>query len=48
MMLACFGESKTMLTKPSKLAAASSSDVVATVSREMQSRAKELDKEQQN
>jgi hypothetical protein len=37
-----------MLTEPSKLAAASSSDVVATVSGEMQSRAKELIKQQQN
>jgi hypothetical protein len=47
-LLGAFGESKTMLTEPSKLAAASSSDVVATVSGEMQSRAKELIKQQQN
>ncbi len=43
-----FGESKTMLTEPSTLAASSGSDLVGTLSGEMQSRAKELIKQQQN
>jgi hypothetical protein len=47
-LLGAFGESKTMLTEPSKLAAASGRDLVSTVSSEMQSRAKELVKQQQN
>ena len=46
--LGAFGESKTMLTEPSKLAAASGSDLVDTVSSEMQSRARELVKQQQD
>jgi len=46
-LLGAFGESKTMLTEPAKLAA-SSGDLVGTLSGEMQSRAKELIKQQQN
>ncbi|MDD1721733.1 MAG: hypothetical protein LUP95_07100 [Euryarchaeota archaeon] len=43
-----FGESKTMLTEPAKLAASSGSDLVGILSSEMQSRAKELIKQQQD
>ncbi|MFZ0924960.1 MAG: hypothetical protein WCE82_10480 [Halobacteriota archaeon] len=43
-----FGESKTMLTEPAKLAASSGSDLVSTLSGEMQSQAKDLVKQQQN
>jgi hypothetical protein len=42
------GESKTMLTEPPKLAASSGSDLVSTLSGEMQSRAKDLIEQQQN
>ncbi len=41
-------ESKTMLTEPAKLAASSGSDLVSVLSSEMQSRAKELVKRQQD
>ncbi len=41
-------ESKTMLTEPAKLAASSGSDLVSVLSSEMQSRAKELIKQQQD
>lgn len=47
-LLGTFGESKTMLTEPAKLAASSGSDLVGTLSGEMQSRAKELIRQQQN
>jgi hypothetical protein len=42
------GESKTLLTEPPKLAASSGRDLVGTLSGEMQSRAKELIKQQQD
>ncbi len=47
-LMGAFSESKTMLTEPAKLAASSGSDLVGTLSGEMQSRAKELIKQQQN
>ncbi|MGZ4940600.1 MAG: hypothetical protein ACXV5A_08565, partial [Halobacteriota archaeon] len=47
-LLGAFGESKTMISEPTKLASSSESDLVSTLSNEMQSRAKELIKQQQN
>ncbi|HYA33679.1 MAG TPA: hypothetical protein VEG65_06780 [Candidatus Bathyarchaeia archaeon] len=46
-LLGLFGESKTILTEPAVLASSSGSDLVAALSGEMQSRAKELIKQQQ-
>ena len=46
--LGAFGESKTMLAEPAKLAASSGSDLVGILSGEMQSKAKDLIKQQQD
>ena len=43
-----FGESKALLTEPAKLAASSESDLVGKLSGEMQSKAKDLIKQQQD
>lgn len=45
--LGAFSESKTMMTEPAKLAATSGSGLVGLLSSEIQSRSKELIKEQQ-
>src|SRR5512136_2822395 len=45
--LRAWGESKTMMTEPGKLAASSGSALVGLISTEVQSRAKDLVKEQQ-
>ncbi|MDI6719838.1 MAG: hypothetical protein QMD46_09540 [Methanomicrobiales archaeon] len=47
-VLGAWGETKAMLQEPPKLAAASGSELVSLVSADMQPRAKELIKEQQN
>lgn len=46
--LGAFGESKIMLTEPAKLAASSGSDLIGILSGEMQSKAKDLIKQQQD
>lgn len=46
--LGAFSESKALLTEPPKLAASSGSDLVGLLSGEMQSRAKDLIKQQQD
>ncbi len=46
--LGAWSESKTMMTEPAKLAATSGSGLVGLLSSEMQSKAKELIKEQQD
>ena len=46
--LGAFSESKAMMTEPAKLASTSGSGLVGLLSSEMQSRSKELIKEQQN
>ncbi len=46
--LGAFSESKALLTEPTKLAASSGSDLVGILSGEMQSKAKELIKQQQD
>lgn len=46
--LGAWGESKAMVQEPARLAAASRSELVALVSADMQSKAKDLIKEQQN
>jgi len=46
--LRVFGESKALLTEPAKLAPASGSDLVGLLSGEMQSKAKDLIKRQQD
>jgi hypothetical protein len=43
-----FGESKTLLTEPAKLAASTGSDLVCLLSGEMQSKVKDLIKQQQD
>ena len=45
--LGAWGESKAMMTEPGKLASASGSALLGLISTEMQSRAKDLVKEQQ-
>jgi hypothetical protein len=47
-ILGAWGESKAMLTEPASLAAASGSALVGLISAEMQSKVKELVKEQQD
>lgn len=47
-ILGAWGESKAMLTEPASLAAASGSALVGLISAEMQSKVKELIKEQQD
>ena len=46
--LGAFGESKALLTEPAKLAPSSGGDLVGLLSGEMQSKAKELVKQQQD
>jgi hypothetical protein len=47
-LLGAFSESKALLTEPTKLAASSGSDLVGILSGEMQSKAKDLIKQQQD
>ncbi len=47
-LLGAFSESRTMLTEPAKLATSSGSDLVGVLSSEMQSKAKDLIKQQQS
>jgi hypothetical protein len=46
--LGAFGESKALITEPAKLAASTGSDLVGILSGEMQSKAKDLIKQQED